>query len=263
MPRPNPEITFTPALKPARFNIEFTQHEVALPYLPPALKGTRLAQLSDLHVGCGGTDELINEAIGRVNALEADYVVVTGDFVDRYRRDVLPAVKLASGLRAKRGVLASVGNHDHRADLPLLMSALEAAGFTVLYNRAVEVEPGLWFAGVDELYEGEPDLEAALQDIPKTAATVLLAHHPNTLDLLPTDRSLLVLSGHTHGAQIVVPFPPPRLVCRYHLQTEYIHGWFTRGNSRLYVNRGIGVTGNRLLARRFRCLPEITLFELN
>lgn len=262
MPRPNPETTLSPTLKTSRFSIEFTQHEVSLPHLPPALKGRRLAQISDLHVGCGGTEDLIRETIGRVNALEADYVVVTGDFVDKHRKDVLPAVKLAAGLRAKRGVYASVGNHDHRADLPLLMSALEAAGFTVLYNRAVEVEPGLWFAGVDELYEGTPDLKAAFQDIPPTAATVLLAHHPNTLDLIPPERSPLILSGHTHGAQIVVPFPPPRLVCRYHLQTEYIHGWFTRGNSKLYVNRGIGVTGNRLLARRFRCLPEITLFEL-
>jgi hypothetical protein len=73
---------------------------------------------------------------------------------------------------------------------------------------------------------------------------------------------MLMLSGHTHGGQIVLPFPNPWLICRFHLKTRYVHGWYRLGPAQLYVNRGIGVTGPALFARRFRCAPEISVFRL-
>lgn len=245
-----------------RFDLEITTHDVVLPLLPPAAEGLTIAQISDLHRGCGGTDDLIREAVVRVNALEPDIIAITGDFVDRHKRDVLPVVKMVSGLRARRGVYASSGNHDHRSDLLLLMSALEAEGITVLNNTARETMPGLWMAGIDELYEGKPDIAAALAPVPSDAALVFLAHHPNTLDRVPADRPMLMLAGHTHGGQIALPFPTPYMVCRLHLHTRYVHGWYRSGNTQLYVNRGIGVTGGGPFARRRRCPSEITLFRL-
>jgi len=243
-------------------SIEITTHDVALPKLPPELRGQSIVQISDLHRGCGGTDSLICEAIARVNELDADFVAITGDFVDEEKQDILPVVKMVSGIRAKRGVFACLGNHDQRGDPLLLTSALDAAGITVLHNRPAEVAPGLWFAGVDDLLEGEPDIDAALSGVPHDAALVFLAHNPSTFDRVREPRESLMLSGHTHGGQIVLPFPTPWMICEFHLRTPYVHGWYRRGAARLYVNRGIGVTGPPLFARRYHCPPEISVFHI-
>lgn len=243
-------------------NIEITNHEVVLPHLPQHEDGTTIVQISDLHKGCGDTDSLICEAMATASQLYPDYIVVTGDFVDEHTRDILPAVNIVSGLRAKRGFYACLGNHDQRGDPLLLTSALETAGITVLHNRAEEVSPGLWFTGVDDIYEGAPDIAAAMRAVPEDGALVFLAHNPSTLDRLPVVRDLLMLSGHTHGGQIVLPFPTPYMVCRFHLRTRYVHGWSRRGRAMLYVNRGIGVTGPRPFARRHLCPPEISVFTL-
>jgi hypothetical protein len=241
--------------------IEVTTHDVVLPRLPRALSGLTAAQISDLHRGCGGTDDLIRAAVERVNRLEPDVVFVTGDFVDEEAKDIPAAVEMVAGLRARQGVYGVLGNHDQRGDPLRLKAALAEAGLHMLQNRARMHAPGLWFAGIDDLLEGAPDLPAALRYVPHDAAVVLLSHNPNGFDRLTGSRSLLMLSGHTHGAQIVVPFPPPWLVCRLHLHTRYVHGWTERGAQRLYVNRGIGVTGAGPFARRVNCRPEITLFR--
>lgn len=242
--------------------IEVTRHDVPLPGLPGALDGTTLAQISDLHRGRGNTDPVIRAAIEEVNRLDADYVVVTGDFCDGPREDVLPVVRMVSGLRARRQLLATLGNHDHRGDPLLLTAALEAAGFTVLINRAVELAEGFWMAGVDDFEEGNPDLEAAMRGVPADSAAILLAHNPEALDVVDPQRPLLILSGHTHGGQIRLRFPSPEYVCWQHLRTRHVHGWYARGAARLYVNRGVGVTGPAVLARRHNCLPEVGLFRL-
>lgn len=245
-----------------RSEIEITTHDVALRNLPLAADGITIVHVSDLHRGCGGMDGLICEALAAVNALMPDYIALTGDFVDEHKKDVLPAVKMIAGLRAKDGIYACLGNHDQRGDPMLLRSALEAAGIGVLHNRAERTRHGFWFAGVDDIYEGEPDLEAAAREVPPHEPLVFLAHNPSTLDRMEKPRDLLMLSGHTHGGQIVLPFPSPWMICRFHLRTRYVHGWYRRGAARLYVNRGIGVTGPGLFARRFRCAPEISVFRL-
>ncbi len=253
----------TPLAAPTRRStLEVTHHEVVVPHLPAHLNGLRLVHLSDLHRGSPGSEAIIAEAVSRANALEPDITVITGDFVDHSPSDVLPVVRLAAGLRARLGVIAILGNHDYYADATLLASALDAAGITVLINRSIEAAPGLWIAGVDDLLEGRPDLEATLDAIPGGAATVLLAHHPNVLDEAAPLRDVLMLSGHTHGGQFRVGFPTPAMICRLYLQTRYVHGWYSRGGSKCYVSRGIGTAGGRLLGRRIRCRPEVALHTL-
>jgi len=242
--------------------IEITRHPLPLPNLPQELHGATIVQISDLHRGCGDTDSLIESAIGHANLLDPDFIVLTGDFINARTKDILPVVKMVSGLRSKRGIYAIYGNHDHRGDAQLLASALEADGITMLVNRAVRTPEGLWIAGVDDFREGKPDLKAALRDIPAGAPAILLSHEPKAIDMVPSDSPLVILSGHTHGGQLNFRFFPGSLVCRLHLHTRYVHGWFERGKVRLYVNRGIGVTGGWPLARRINCLSEITEFTL-
>src|SRR5688500_7294918 len=89
----------TDSLQPS-LQIEITRHDVPLPHLPAELRGLTIVQISDLHRGCGGTDGLIQEAVQRANELAPDFIALTGDFVDEHKRDVLPAVKAVSALRA-------------------------------------------------------------------------------------------------------------------------------------------------------------------
>jgi predicted MPP superfamily phosphohydrolase len=259
---PQPNSAASESAAPRHLDIEVTTHDVFLAGLPVALNGLKLVQISDLHRGCGDTDVLISKAVAAVNNLSPDLIALTGDVVDEYKHDILPAVKMVSCLRARQGVYACLGNHDQRGDPILLRSALESAGIRVLHNQSVEALPGLVVAGIDDLLEGEPDIDAALAAAPDNSALVFLAHNPSTLDRLPKTRDMLMLSGHTHGGQIVLRFPTPWMVCRFHLHTPYVHGWFRRGQAKLYVNRGIGVTGSGVFARRYKCPPEISVFKL-
>lgn len=245
-----------------RFDLETRTYDLPLVNLPDSLIGKTVVQLSDFHRGCGQTDPLIEEAVAQTNALEPDYILLTGDFVDRHKRDITPAVNLVRKLRAKQGIFGVLGNHDYYSDAGLIRNGLEAVGIEMLQNRAVEAAPGFWLAGIDDLLEGAPKLDAALKPIPHETAAILLAHNPNTLDRIAPTHPLVILSGHTHGGQIVLPFPPPSWVCRYHLNTRFVHGWYQRGRARMYVNRGIGVTGWGPYARRIHCPSEITVLHL-
>lgn len=243
--------------------IELTRHIVSLPGLPSDLRGITLVHLSDFHRGNGNTDPIIEATIDTANALEPDIVALTGDFVNHRREDILPIVKMVSHLRAKRGIYAIPGNHDYYADAMLLESALEAAGMHVLKNGAQEIQSGLWIAGVDDLLEGSPDLNRAMQDIPGDSPVILLAHNPNFIYRLSSEvRPILMLSGHTHGGQFAFPLISPKLICLLHLRTRFVHGWYRQGKVQMYVNRGVGCSGWGFLARRFRCHPEITHYTL-
>lgn len=230
--------------------------------LPAEAGEVTVAQISDTHRHGGDVDELLGTVVERVNGLRPDFVALTGDFVDRRPSDVLPVARTLGALRPRRGLFAVIGNHDYAADAWLMRSALAATGCEVLDNRAVQGAPGLWFAGIDDLHSGRPDIGAALRQIPANAATVLLSHHPDAFDKAPSDRPLLMLSGHTHGAQFAFPFLPAAWVCWLHLRTRYVHGWYRRRGSMLYVNRGIGVAGPWPLRRRVRCMPEVSVFHL-
>jgi predicted MPP superfamily phosphohydrolase len=226
------------------------------------LDGFKIVQISDLHRGNGEADVLVPQAVDLANAANADLAVVTGDFVDRQASDTEPVVRMVQPLRAKLGVYAVLGNHDHRGAANDLKRLIPQAGIHLLDNSAQEIAPGFWLAGVDDLHEGKPDLARTMADVPDSAGCVLLSHHPGAIDLVNSSRPQLILSGHTHGGQLVLPFPTPKMVCLWHLRTPYVHGWYRNGAAQLYVNRGIGVTGSLPFARRYHCPPEVSIFTL-
>src|SRR5579862_4469411 len=164
---------------PRTVDIEVTRHDLPVANLPHALEGATIVQLSDLHRGNGDADPRILEAVRITNSLAPDYVCITGDFIDSRTSDILPVVRIVAGLRATRGIFATIGNHDHRGDIVLLSSALDAAGITVLNNTALELAPGLWIAGIDDLDEGDPDIADTLSSVPAAAPCILMTHRPN------------------------------------------------------------------------------------
>lgn len=113
-------------------------------------------------------------------------------------------------------------------------------------------------AGVDDLWSGEPDIEAALTNWQEGVPTILLAHEPDFADgFLADGRIQLQLSGHTHGGQVRLPGMGPVVLPRF--GQKYHNGLYQVGQGQVYTNRGIGLIDP---AVRLNCPPEITEFVL-
>ena len=237
--------------------IDTNAFEVILPHLPASLDGLRIVQLSDLHRRNTASDKIITQSMQMAEALQPDVLVLTGDFVSSRMKNILPAQKLVSTARAKYGVYAVLGNHDNWVSGPKVAGALRADGIKVLVNKGHRPVPGLYIAGSDDWWTGHPDVDKAFQGQRPDEAGILLAHHPKSAETIPT-KPVLVLSGHTHGGQICVPFVPRNWLPGL-LGSHYIDGWYRNGRNLMYVNRGIGTTGPPV---RFYCRPEITVYTL-
>ncbi len=167
------------------------------------------------------------------------------------------ARELAS-LQGPLGVYACLGNHDYWTDPDAIARALGRAGVRVLRNEGVEVAEGLWVAGLDDVWEGQPSLDMALKGMPSDAATVVIVHEPDYADEVTADgRVMLMVSGHTHGGQVRLPLLGPPILP--YLGQRYPAGLYTLGDMTLYVSRGVGLISPPV---RFNCRPEVTLLTL-
>jgi len=250
--------------------LELTSHWLAIEDLAPCFHGFRLVHLSDLHAGHGVPLDFVRQAVELANAQQPDLVAVTGDFVHKGFRHVAEVARVVGRLRAPCGVLAVLGNHDfsvrnalgwrrHRHLHAAIETALLDQGIQVLRNRSVRLlrEQGqLHVVGVDDLWSGVCDLDAAYAEVHSHAPCVLLAHNPRTVERLNGHRSDLVLSGHTHGGQ--VNWPGLGRVFLTKRNRRLAAGLYRHGRSLLYVNRGVGY-GFRF---RFGVRPEVAVMTL-
>jgi predicted MPP superfamily phosphohydrolase len=133
-------------------------------------------------------------------------------------------------------------------------------GVQFVQNRNVEIKRGndsIWIAGLDEIYRGNPDMEAGFKDIPDDAPRIVVTHHPDLIDRLGDRRVDLLLCGHTHGGQVCFPFFGPVIVPSVH-ETKHAWGFFRERNVLMYVGRGVGAVP----PVRILCRPELPIFEL-
>lgn len=242
-----------------RHRVRIVQRELVVPGLPEPFDGYRVVHVSDLHIG---SFHGLSRGLGwidRANGLRPDLAAVTGDLLTTGGDFVDDAAEVVGALRAPDGVLACLGNHDTHGE-PELTRALERRGVQVLHNRHVVIHRGgasLVVAGVDELYGGKADLDAALAGRP-TAPCILLAHFPDFLEPASTRGVEVVLSGHTHGGQIGVPFLSDRLHVGS-LTRQRSRGLHGRGRTQLVVSAGLGTTGPPM---RLGIRPEIGVVVL-
>jgi uncharacterized protein len=233
--------------------------ELGLPQLPASFDGYRIVHLSDLHIGNFDTRARGLSWSAQASCDEPDAIVVTGDLVTTgscFYEDVADVI---GALRAKDGVFVSLGNHD-QVDPARLVQALEKRKVTVLLNRCVAIERGherLVFAGLDDAYTGRADLDATLARCGGDA-TILLSHYPRFFPEAAARNVSLVLSGHTHGGQVGVPFMAHRFSVSSLIE-QYIHGVYRLGETLLHVSAGLGTTGAPL---RLGSSPEITTLVL-
>jgi predicted MPP superfamily phosphohydrolase len=146
-------------------------------------------------------------------------------------------------------------------DVPAMLEELERNSVRSLVNRSTCIDVGggkVWLAGVDDEMESRPDLAAALDHVPICAPLILLAHNPDIWLQCGVDRADLVLSGHTHGGQIQLPFLGAVHTQGTHLTRSAPAGWFERGRSKMFVSRGLGES----IPLRFGARPQVALITL-
>jgi len=245
----------------ASIDLEMTSHRVLLEGLPTGVC-VRAAQLSDLHWHGASTEPPIAAAIQHAMGCRPDVVLLTGDFIRDRVRDLSRLARLVAELHAPLGVFAVMGNHDYSLRRGEVAAAIGDVGVRVLHDTSVALPVGLRIAGVDDLLYGEQDLSAALAETGDGMPTVMLAHNPNNALVTPSGRVDVILSGHTHGGQMRFPGISPAWICRVHVRTQFVHGWYTVGGVRMYVNRGIGAVGEPF-AFRYRCPSEVSVFDFH
>lgn len=217
--------------------------DVPIEDLPEELEGYRIVQWSDVHVGPTIQRSFIRNLVDRTNALEADAVAITGDFVDGPLAELREQIAPLRELRTRDGAFYVTGNHEYYWRADEWCPALAAHGLEVLQNAHRIVTHGnarIAFAGVtDPAGRGahKPDPVRAVDGIPADAVTVLLSHRPQTAQAASHLGVDLQLSGHTHGGQF---FPINLIIKRFQ---PIVAGLHKVGRTWLYVNRGTGYWG--------------------
>ncbi len=244
-------------------NIELVQFPLAFKELPPAFHGYKIVQLSDIHSSHSIREDYLNRVVQEVNQLNPDLLVLTGDYLSgkrdkKYFPEWLRALsKLYKGMKK----YAILGNHDFWTDASFVEKGLKEADIRVLRNEHSIIRQSddfFYLAGVDDLTVRKTDIVKATQNMPLNAFTILLSHHPDFIPTAADYRFNLMLSGHTHGGQIHMPFIGP-LIVPSRFGRKYAEGLHKVKNTYLYINRGIGVITPPI---RFLCRPEITEITL-
>lgn len=243
--------------------LEVTRTRVHIRRLPPQLEGLRIALLSDLHVGAGTPFRVIRHACELAMRERPDLIALTGDFAADDApgfREVLDAL---DGIEARMGVYAVPGNHDYRVGIDKWHREIGAhPTITDLTNMALvrEVDGArLCIAGVDDLSQGTPQLEV-LPPPEERDLTILLAHDPDQAERSRRayDQVDLILSGHTHGGQVRLPWIGALRNPSEH-DDLYEEGLRRRPWTQVYTSRGVGTVR---LPVRFLCRPEVAILEL-
>lgn len=235
------------------------RHQVRLARLPRELNKLRVVQLSDIHHSPFTGREQVERAVEAANALEPDLIALTGDYVSHEREYAAPCAEMMGRLRARYGVYAVLGNHDHWTDAQLITDLFEAEGIRVLVNEGLHFEQdgaAFWLAGVDDTMVGQEDLSLALAGSRDDEMKLLLAHNPVVLRRAARAGVDLVLSGHTHGGQVT--WRSERSASG-RPRRRLLKGLGRQGNTQIYVSRGLGTV---VLPIRYGCPPEVSLLEL-
>jgi uncharacterized protein len=242
-------------------NYEVTQTDILITDLPERFEGFRITHVTDVHHSRIVGIEEVHRVVELAQQTKPDLIALTGDYTTAYRRYIEPCAEALGSLKAPEGVWAVLGNHDHYTDPELTARALQRNHITVLNNANTTITRGpdaIQFAGIDDWSWAGANWARAFYGIDRKLPTILLSHQPRVIDFAEAKNASLILSGHTHGGQINLPFigAPARFATE---DLKYARGLFKRGQTQLYVSRGTGVIG---LPVRLGARPEIAVLRL-
>ena len=262
-----------------RYRIQVKEVNIEVAGLPPSFDGFRIVQFSDLHTGTFGRDTaFVAKMVDRINSLDADVIVFTGDMVNRQSDEMLPFISPLSRLKSPEGTYAILGNHDYgdyknwpdekakQDNMESLYEAYNAAGINLLRNDYRWLRNGtdsIALIGVENI--GDPpfktygSLKRSYPDLSDANMKILLTHNPqHWVDSIAGHKGVnipLTLSGHTHAMQMEIGgFSPGQF--RY----PTWGGLYSDNTAHeLYVNIGAGTVG---VPMRLGATPEITVLTL-
>lgn len=244
--------------------IGVTNITVAYENIPDEFNGFKIVHISDLHNAEFGDGQ--KDLIGKIEAQDADIIVITGDMIDSRRTDIDKAVELITGLGNKIPVYYVTGNHESRVrEYNELESKLIENGVNVLKNESVKIEKDGSFIniiGVDDPSFGMSanDIFHTVSELKTDGYDVLLSHRPELFETYCESGAELVLCGHAHGGQVRIPFAGGLVAPNQGLFPEYTAGSYKSGSTEMIVSRGLG---NSIIPLRVNNPPELVVITLS
>lgn len=237
-----------------RHRIGLTEASLPVSGLPPALDGLRIGLVTDLHHSRMVPADDVTAAVRLVMRAQPELIVLGGDYVTWGERGYVgPVAELLAPLTSPNGVFAILGNHDDDRDMP---AALTAKGFTVLKDQRTRITirgEALELAGIRFWTRRPQDIARVAR--PTRDTTILLAHDPRRLNEAAALGVPAVLSGHTHGGQVVLPGVGAFARRRF----PVLEGVGHRENTSVFVSRGVGTVWVPI---RINCPPEVAIVTL-
>lgn len=206
-------------------------------------KDFNIVQISDVHIGKSLGKEFLDLIVKKINTLDADIVVITGDLVDLHVSEIGDKLHSLKDIKSKFGVYFVSGNHEYFHGVEQISEYLKSLHVKVLENENLVIDGTLNLVGITDLMGRrmnllQPDLHKAMLGVDKKLPTVLLAHQPKITNELQNEKIDLILSGHTHGGQI---FPFGLLVL---LDQPYLSGLYPHSEkTQIFVSSGTGYWG--------------------
>ncbi len=265
------------------YEFMISEQKIKIDNIPSGIKGFKIVQISDMHLGSWTNPKPLEQAVEMINAMNADIVVFTGDLVNFTTKEAFKFEDTLKEVKAKRGVYTILGNHDYgdyvkwpdakskEKNMTDLFSFYERIGWKLLNNENEIFETpegslaliGVENWGANPRFPRKGDLVKATKGTENANVKVLLSHDPSHWDkvVLPKHKDIdLMLAGHTHGFQFGyegknIKWSPAKWMYK---NWAGLYKDNSSGNY-LYVNRGIGSIG---YPGRIGILPEITLIEL-
>lgn len=231
--------------------------QVPIENLPSSLKGFKIAQISDVHIGPTLDRNFLESIVFKINELNVDMVAITGDLVDGTVKQIGPQLDNLQSLRSTHGTFFCCGNHEYYWDVHAWYDYLEQLNIKVLENNNVIIKHNhtpVLVAGVPDrgTFKSNSKPQWAASNKTPTLLKILLAHRPDSCYEAQKCGFDLQLSGHTHAGQ----FSPWTLIARF--VHPYFRGIYNHLGMWLYVNPGTGYWGPPLRTVQ----SEITLIEL-
>ena len=260
---------------------EIVNKEIMIDNLPPELKGTTITLISDIHSGPYMKEEMMKEYSDVVNDLRSDFIFIPGDFTNSNKMEVHPLANAFRDLKASKGIYGVLGNHDYFSDPEYVANVISNETPVKLLRNSSEIlningkelcilgcddtrQSGsapdnllmsYFNSTIDKTKKSMSEKNLDYDNIPKLA----LIHKPYFFEELKNLKLDLILSGHTHGGQVVLANFGDVNISFAGAVSKYISGLYRIGKSGMYVSRGIGSVA---LPIRFNCSPEITKITL-
>jgi predicted MPP superfamily phosphohydrolase len=208
------------------------------------------------------SESFIESVIKKANSLKPDIVVCTGDYVNARNstKEIDTVWPKLMGLRATYGVFTVLGNHDHWADTERSLQWLERSGQNIRHSckPIYRGKDRIVIGGTGDYWEDELNIDRCFSTSDDGDCRILLTHNPDAVDTVFETPLSLILSGHTHGGQVSIPFyGPPVLPVK---NKRYSSGLIETKKGNLFISKGIGWT---IYPIRFNCYPEIAVLELD